>query len=394
MSIRPQSAPLNPLSFIDRIIADIELTPTQYEEAKTSYESVADVLNKPESPIRVWTPRIFPQGSMRLGTTVRPYGQDEFDLDIVCWLAASGKSYTPESVYEWVWKTLGEHGIYREMRERKNRCIRLNYARQFHLDITPAIPDWLPENSSLYVPDREHKQWCSSHPVGFADWFKTSGISMPQYRRSLVAANSRSYALSASVEPLPEYGAFEKTPLQRIVQMLKHDRDKHFQNDQKHRPTSIVVTTLTTRSYNQAVNSPVEDLLEFVVNVVAKLPDYIFAYGEPGSRHFIILNPANESENFAEKWNEHDYAAFNRWHRKVSAALQDIGSTEGRGVDVMLHSLSATFGESRVIKAANALGADTHALHEAKKVKVDRVSGRVGAVGATAAPTIFFGSED
>src|ERR1039458_2985796 len=86
---KPRSAALNPLAIIDRIIADIELTPAQYKEAKTSYEAIAHVLSKPDSPIQFLNTEIFPQGSMRLGTTVRPIGNDHFDLDMVCWVRAS-----------------------------------------------------------------------------------------------------------------------------------------------------------------------------------------------------------------------------------------------------------------------------------------------------------------
>ncbi len=121
---------VNPLSFIDRLIAEVELTPTQYERAKTSYEAVADVLNKPGSPILVHTPAIYPQGSIRIGTTIRPWAKDEFDLDLLCWIALSGKTYTPGQVYQLVWDTLSADGTYRSMLEKGCRCIRIRVKRQ------------------------------------------------------------------------------------------------------------------------------------------------------------------------------------------------------------------------------------------------------------------------
>lgn len=174
-----RSAPLNPLAVIDLVIAGLELSPTQYGEAKTSYEAVATTLRKPNSPIRTFDPDVFPQGSMRLGTTVRPLGNDHFDLDMVCWLAVSGKHSTPDRVYQAVWDALGADETYRQMRQRKSRCIRLLYAeaRKFHLDVTPAVPDWNVRNNSLYVPDRELKVWCPSNPIEYADtWFKGASV--------------------------------------------------------------------------------------------------------------------------------------------------------------------------------------------------------------------------
>src|SRR5437773_2629222 len=131
MNISTQAPALNPLSLIDKIVAEIELSPTQYATAKRSYEAVAEVLNKEESAIKTFDPSIFPQGSIRIGITIKPVERKEFDLDMVCWLGISGKHATAEQVSELVWKALGENATYRAMRERMCRCIRLNYSDSF-----------------------------------------------------------------------------------------------------------------------------------------------------------------------------------------------------------------------------------------------------------------------
>lgn len=196
--------------------------------------------------------------------------------------------------------------------------------------------------------------------------------------------------LTAYVEPMPEFGQFEKTPLQRIVQMLKRDRDEYFENDQAHRPSSILLTTTITRSYSSLVSEPVEDLLEFVVKVVLKLHEFIIVIGDPGSRRFYVLNPVNEQENFAASWTEEHYKRFCAWHKRMATGLQRVQQSKGRGVDVMLNSLSENFGNERVIKAASALGADTRVLHEAGKLRV--AGGTIGSVGVAIPNTIYFGS--
>lgn len=391
MSIRPQSAPLNPLSFIDRLISDIELSPTQHAQAKQSYEAVTDVLQKIGSPIQGFSPRNRAQGSMRIGTTIRPPAQDEFDLDVLCWLDASGHRYTPHQIYELVWDTLGNHATYREMRVRRSRCIRLPYARQFHLDITPAIPDWIRGTPSLYIPDREQKIWCSTHPISFADdWFKPISLRLPRIVELIANTANIKAAFSASVEPLPEYGAFEKTPLQRIVQLVKHDRDRHFADDAKHRPSSILLTTLTAQAYEREVSRTAPTLLEFVVRVVEGIPAGISKFNQNGNWTFMVSNPVNRQENFAESWTNEHYRRFCAWHEKAVAWLRSTTSLEGRGADVLLNRMSEEFGKERVVKAARALGSDVKNLHESGQSRVSPL-GRIGAVGAFAAPTVFFG---
>jgi hypothetical protein len=297
--LKNRSVIVNPLVVIDRIIADLELTEPQYNDATQSYQAVARVLQKIHPDLQ---PNIFPQGSMRQGTTVRPIQGERFDLDMVCWLLLSGKVYTPDQVYNFVWDALGQNETYRQMRIKKNRCIRLEYSpeRKFYLDVTPAVPDWA-QSGSLYVPDRELKKWCSSHPRAFCDeFFKRAAEILPIIVPDRVLANTRSagflYA-SAHVEPMPEFGAFEKTPLQRIVQMLKHDRDIYFQNDSAYRPSSILLTTIITQSYSGLVEQPFRGLLEFVLKVVERLHEFIVVIGDPGARRFKVLNPVNLIEN-------------------------------------------------------------------------------------------------
>ncbi len=392
--LRDRRIAVNPLAVIDRIIADMELTETQYNEATESYQAVARVLQKISPELR---PSIFPQGSMRLGTTVRPIEGERFDLDMVCWLFISGKHYTPDQVYEYVWGALGQNEVYRQMRSKRSRCIRLEYApeRKFYLDVTPAVPNWA-RTDSLYVPDRERKTWCSSHPKACCDeFFKNAAAVLPTIRVDTLLEKQLSI-LNASnagpyVEPMPEFGRFEKAPLQRIVQMLKRDRDVYFQDDFAHRPSSILLTTIITESYSSLVNQTFRGLLEFVVKVVERLPGFILVTGELGARRFHVLNPVNFQENFAENWSEENYRRFHVWHGLVTKSLQRLEQAKGLGADVMLNRLSESFGKDRVVKAAQSLGADTNALHEAGKLRV--ATGAVGTVGLKVPKTIYFGRE-
>jgi hypothetical protein len=61
----------------------------------------------------------------------------------------------------------------------------------------------------LYVPDRERKSWCSTHPIGFCDeWFKKIAEVLPTIRRPLFLNNRSSAVMMASaaaVEQMPEY---------------------------------------------------------------------------------------------------------------------------------------------------------------------------------------------
>ena len=58
------------------------------------------------------------------------------------------------------------------MVELKKRCVRVNYANDFHMDIMPGKLI-SPETKEIIVPDHELKGWNHhSNPIGFADWFE------------------------------------------------------------------------------------------------------------------------------------------------------------------------------------------------------------------------------
>ena len=61
---------------------ELDLTPTQYSRAVQHYEAVGQYLDG--GPLLVYSPVIFAQGSMAIGTATKPIGRDEFDIDLMC----------------------------------------------------------------------------------------------------------------------------------------------------------------------------------------------------------------------------------------------------------------------------------------------------------------------
>ena len=164
------AAPLvvTPNADLDYLLAEVaaalQLTPEQYRLAGEHYLAVGDWLAAPGSILAKFRPRIYPQGSMALETTVRPKGRDEYDLDLVCQMLPTGMSAL--NVYNEVYGRLMANRMYAPMVEKKNRCVRLNYAHQFHLDIIPAEPDQVVGGDAIRVPDRDLRDWTPSNPRG------------------------------------------------------------------------------------------------------------------------------------------------------------------------------------------------------------------------------------
>jgi hypothetical protein len=290
-----------------RIAVSLQLTPTQYLDAARHYEAVGKWLAAPGSALARFHPVIFPQGSLRIGTTVRPLGRDEYDLDLVCELALLG-FHDPVWVLDLVEQRLREHAIYGPMVERMNRCVRLNFAKQFLLDILPARPDLALGGSHLLVPDRRLEEWKESNPKGYAAWFDQQSA----YRHM---------AMAKAIEPLPQpEGAKDKTPLQLAVQLFKRWRDVRYA-DPDLAPISIVLTTLAADHYLGEAH-PLEAFTAIVGRIEAAIP---------ATGRLIVCNPAHPAEDLSERWNARPaaYRAFVSGIRDLHAKLTSAPSLEG-----------------------------------------------------------------
>jgi len=327
------------------IAESLDISETQYEVAVKHYEAVGDWLNKEDSPILVYDPQIFSQGSFRLGTMIKPLNDtDEYDIDLVCEMKCLNKDrVTQKQLKDMVGDRLKANERYRKMLEEGNRCWTLQYAdsARFHMDILPAIPDheisgiaqMIGANlaaTAILITDRNLRQWQCSNPVGYAEWFKERMRVQFNAKRMLLAESIR-----ASVEDVPEYKV--KTPLQRSIQILKRHRDIMFENDLDDRPISIIISTLAARAYNNEA-----DLLDALQNIVSKMPSLI-ERDEQGNA--LIANPVNPLENFADKWEKHPQreTKFRQWLQQAQANLD--AALHAENLRDMTEELKPRFGD-------------------------------------------------
>jgi hypothetical protein len=187
------------------IATNLDLNETRYQNAKEKYRAIANWLNGENSLLAPYSPTIYPQGSFVIGTVVKPLSTDEdYDIDLVCEL--SNIQEAPQHVKSIVGNRLSEHETYREMLEEKNRCWRLNYAGEFHMDILPALSSSFSE-TAIRVPDKNLQAWKDSDPKGYASWFKTQMQQQFTLLQKALAESERK-----NIEEIPDFRV--KTTLQ------------------------------------------------------------------------------------------------------------------------------------------------------------------------------------
>jgi hypothetical protein len=325
---------------LEQIADTLQLTRTQLERATSAYGSITDWLAADGSPLARFRPRLFPQGSAALLTTTKPVGRNDYDVDVVCQLLVTG--WTPMQLYEAVWNRLAMHGVYRPMMEPKNRCIRINYEAEFHLDIVPGEP--APRSGvrhgerALRIPDRRTSDWTPANPQGYVLWFHEQ------------AETARLLKAARDVAPLPtRLTEAQNTVLATVVQLVKRRRDLRFAAPDRAAlaPRSILITTLAALVYDgeQSTGRALHTVVTGMANMVrAAWPNRI-----------VVVNPTNPEEQFCDQFTPETYQAFVEFVLELEAEVVALTHVKG-GLPQYQQQLDTLFGSEPVQKAFVAYG--------------------------------------
>lgn len=350
--------------FLEDIAEELSVPPSRYEQAERSYNSLGEWLHRDASTVRQYGPKIYVQGSFRLGTTIRPSNDaEEYDIDAVCeFLKPRKSSLTQEQLKNLLGVEIAAYrkaqNISKPIREGR-RCWTLDYAdsAQFHMDIVPALPNgqstrilleaqsldarWT--STAIAITDKEGStyasitdDWPRSNPKGYSEWFKSRMAAALELRKSILAQSVR-----ASVEDIPDYKV--RTPLQAAVMILKRHRDHAFEVHKDTRPISVIITTLAAHSYNGE-----ETVGRALMAILIGMDKHIHQY----NGRYWIPNPTDPMENFADKWAKHPEraTAFFKWLQKARTEFFEAARSNVKGV--ITESIGHGVGSSLVARAA------------------------------------------
>lgn len=376
-------------SYLEALAKALEIPRSRYEQAEKSYTSLGDWMHRDESTVSVYGPDVFVQGSFMLGTVIKPQSNnEEYDIDCACALSSLDKSSLSQAALK---ELLGREiklyrkskGITKEVHEGR-RCWRLEYAdgAQFHMDIVPSIPNGNDQrrllearnfdaqfaDTAIAITDNEVPEyhvitdnWPRSNPRGYAEWFKSRMGEVFVRRREQIINEMRAEGVTANVEDIPTYRV--RTPLQSAIMILKRHRDMMFAEDPTDKPISIIISSLAAHAYTGE-----ETIGYALLSILDRMEEAI----EHDGQKYIIRNPTDALENFADKWEDHPEraAAFYAWlaqaredfaaaghlveHRRMSSVL---ASRMGQDVtDQASHNASQALGTggSGLLAAATA----------------------------------------
>ena len=347
---------------IENLVHEIDVSEANYEKASNRYKAIANYIK--ESNLAKYSPDIYLQGSIKLGTAIKPLTEEgAYDIDIVCSLTKKRRcDQTQRELKDEVGKVVESYSLRYNMQnlpKESNRCWTLNYVDEsnFHIDILPAVPWDSPDKGPVAISDKRSDNydditlnWEISNPKGYFEWFKSQSDFD-------IIKESYTKRIHAKIEEIPDYKI--KTPLQKIVQLLKRHAEVMFEDDMEHKPSSVIITTLAANVYPKCTSIR-EDFTSSLMNVIKNLLVGI-AY-EDGAP--CIYNPVNRNEKLSLKWDKERtyFESFLKWYNQLKAdfSVDNTEVTLNESLYYMRRSLS---------KNTNEIGISLELLSHHQKAK-------------------------
>ncbi|MGX7329909.1 SMODS domain-containing nucleotidyltransferase [Enterococcus bulliens] len=319
------------------ISESLNISITDNEEIVNSYKAVGSYLGELEEELNI---SIYPQGSLSLGTIIKPLATDrngEYDVDLVCHIT-NGQNLTPKEVKNIIGSRLKQSKLYSDKLDSEGkRCWTLNYYK-YHMDILPCIPYSTSGFDTKIVLTEKIESgeyvFGLSNPKGFHNWFTNEMLDIFNESREVFSKRN-----NVDIEEVKLYQV--RTPLQKVIQILKRHRDIAFEGE-KYRPSSIIITTLAAKAYNGE-----QDLFTALSNIIYNMEKYIEIdqYG-----NYNVYNPVDSTENFTDRWRDNPERkdAFFSWLLKAKSDIVDDPVNFIEGLDSLKERLSRNFGQDLV----------------------------------------------
>jgi len=277
--------------FDDFLSNQVNLNKARLDTLESRVDAVSTLLRNNLSGYR----KCSEQGSYAHKTIIKPVQEnDEFDADILVFISSDGfNPYKFEVDYvDEVYKALGDNGNYKDKIKRNTRCVTIDYAGDFHLDVVPCI-DY---RGTHYICNRKEGKYEQTDGDGYKNW--------------LIGKNK-----------IVERNNFRKT-----IRLLKFLRDHKDNFSVK----SILLTTMLGDRVNHVEIGP--NYFSDLPTTLKTLTNRLNIFLQRSSIMPIISNPVMPIENFNRHWDQRKYSnfrdKFNVYTNKINEAFNEKSHDE------------------------------------------------------------------
>ncbi len=229
------------------------------------------------------------QGSYATRTVIKPVADnDGYDIDLMVYIKDDGSD--PADLIDRVEECLSERKFYADHREVMTRCVKVQYANQFNIDVVPCVE----RSGSKWICNKKTNEWEPTDGTGHREWYNDQ--------------NSKSNG-----------------HLKRVTRLYKFLRD--FKNT--FTVASVAMTTLAGMAVEKTDAANLNTLPNALEAISEWIDEYLQRHPTPS-----LPNPALPTETFDRHWTQVQYDNFcRRFHRyteqiKEAIACQDPDESE------------------------------------------------------------------
>lgn len=213
---------------------------------------------------------LFSQGSYKHQTIIKPPKDNkEFDADLLLELDTFSEwESNPSKYIHELYDIFKNSDIYKDIVKKNTRCVTLNYAGDFHIDIVPLVK----RNGSYYIINKSDNVFEKTNPIEYTDWLKDKNRD-------------------------------SKYQLKKVIRLFKYMRDIK----QTFTAKSILLNTMLANQVNSYdLPSDYSNLPTAFTTIINRLNDYLQRnYSMPH-----IYNPTMIEEDFMRNWTQDQYSNF------------------------------------------------------------------------------------
>ena len=213
---------------------------------------------------------VIAQGSFAQRTIINPVGSREYDADVLLSMKEHPE-WTPAQYTNELYKAFEGSGVYKGMAHRRTRCVYIDYADPFHVDVVPYV------ESRKDITNNKTDDWEHTDPEGFTAWLEGK--------------------TRATGGRLPT-----------ILRILKYLRDSKSTFSVKSVLLTILVGEQVQTWHAGLDDGYYGDIPTALVHVIEDLDKYLLA----NPYLPVISDPAGTGQDFSKRWDQDGYANFRK----------------------------------------------------------------------------------
>lgn len=257
--------------YFDSFLKDsVNLDTARLERLDKSIESISDFLAGSVTFADNFVD-VIPQGSYAHKTIIKPVKVgDEFDADILLSLEEF-PDWEAEDYVQKLYDCFTSAGRYKDKAIRGKRCVTIDYAGDFHVDVVP----YLERSPYKYITNRPKNQFEVTDPEGYNAW-------------------------------LDEKSRITGRTLVKVIRLIKYIRDYRDTFDVKSFVLNVLVGERVSDTALWADPDCYSDVPTTLYTVMKRLREYL----EPLPILPTIMDPSGTGENLSDRWSQTGYDGF------------------------------------------------------------------------------------